>query len=529
VLFANVLSHGAKNGRKIGNRLSIAVSVVKEINVSMKTVNLIFPHQLFDSSALLENGCPIYLVEEYLFFKQYNFHKQKLTFHRASMKQYEMFLDSKDCKVQYIESKEKISDVRELLLFLKSKGIQKVNYIDPVDNWLQKRLDEQCQLYSIKQEVFDSPLFLNTKEELASFFKKDKKKYHQTSFYTSQRKKMNILMDSLGKPVGGKWTYDSENRKKYPAKKTPPTVLYPDVNTFYSEACSYVEDNFSENLGELTDYVAYPNNFKDAAIWLRQFLENRFREFGPYEDAIVSGHSILNHSVLSPMLNVGLITPQKIIEESLEFALENNIPINSIEGFVRQIIGWREFIRGMYECRGTDERTRNFWSFQKKIPPSFYTGDTGIEPIDQTIKKLLKTGYCNHIERLMVLGNFMMLCEFDPDEVYKWFMELFIDSYDWVMVPNIYGMSQFSDGGLMASKPYISGSNYLMKMSNYNKGDWKETWDGLFWRFMDTHRSFFTKNPRLGMLVSMFDKMPQEKKIAHIKNAEKYLESLTLK
>ena len=180
----------------------------------------------------------------------------------------------------------------------------------------------------------------------------------------------------------------------------------------------------------------------------------------------------------------------------------------------------------MYETRGSDERTRNFWNFTKKIPVSFYDGTTGIGPIDQTIKKVLKTGYCNHIERLMVLSNFMMLCEFDPDEVYRWFMELFIDSYDWVMVPNVYGMSQFSDGGLMATKPYISGSNYLMKMSNYKKGDWQDVWDGLFWRFMDTHRDFFKQNPRLGMLVSMFDKMAPEKKVKHLENAESYLTSL---
>jgi deoxyribodipyrimidine photolyase-related protein len=212
----------------------------------------------------------------------------------------------------------------------------------------------------------------------------------------------------------------------------------------------------------------------------------------------------------------------------LTYVKENNIPINSTEGFVRQIIGWREFIRGIYVSRGSEERTRNFWKFKKKIPASFYNGTTGIPPIDQTIKKVIQSGYCNHIERLMILGNFMMLCEFDPDEVYKWFMEYFIDSYDWVMVPNIYGMSQFSDGGLMASKPYISGSNYIIKMSNYKKGEWQEVWDGLFWRFMHTQRNFFLSNPRLGMLVRMFDKMPQDKRENHIKNAEKYLRTLEL-
>jgi deoxyribodipyrimidine photolyase-related protein len=203
-----------------------------------------------------------------------------------------------------------------------------------------------------------------------------------------------------------------------------------------------------------------------------------------------------------------------------------NIPLNSLEGFIRQIVGWREFIRLVYEREGTKQRTTNYWKFKRKIPTSFWTGDTGIAPIDSTIKKVLKTGYAHHIERLMVLGNFMLLCEFDPDEVHKWFMEMFIDAYDWVMVPNVYGMTQFADGGLMTTKPYISGSNYLMKMSDYEKGSWQPIWDGLFWRFMHVHRRFFLQNPRIGMLVKTFDKMPEEKINAHLQIANNYLESL---
>ena len=492
----------------------------------MKAINLIFPNQLFEHSQLLENGFPIFLVEELLFFKHYNFHKQKIAFHRATMKHYEAFLISKNIEVDYIESSKDISDIRELIPYLKSIGITNISYIDPVDNWLQKRIAKGCLDNSIEKNVYDSPLFLNTKEDLQPFFRSDKKKYHQTSFYTAQRNNRHILIDPDGKPTGGKWTFDAENRKKYPAKKTPPAIQFPDVDSFYKEALEYVDKNFSTNIGQLTTNGLYPTNFKTSKLWFQQFLEQRFLEFGTYEDAIVAENSILNHSVLTPMLNTGLITPAYVIEQSIAFAETNNIPINSLEGFVRQIIGWREFIRGIYESRGSDERTRNFWGFTKKIPKSFYDGTTGIYPIDQTIKKTLETGYCNHIERLMVLGNFMLLCEFDPDEVYRWFMELFIDSYDWVMVPNVYGMSQFADGGLMATKPYISGSNYLMKMSNYKKGEWQAVWDGLFWRFMDTHRSFFKQNPRLGMLVAMFDKMPQEKRHKHLENAELYLAQL---
>ena len=493
----------------------------------MKQVNILFPNQLFQESPLFENNAPFYLVEEFLFFKQYPFHKQKIAFHRATMKRYADFLQNeKNLEVHYVASTDKISDIRDLVPALKRLGVDHIHYIDPVDNWLQKRLTQGLHESGIQGMQLPSPMFLNSKEDLSVFFRRDKKKYHQTTFYTDQRKKRNILMDSDGKPMGGKWTFDTENRKKYPAKKIPPAIHFPETDSYFDEATSYVETHFSHHLGDLTAYSLYPTGFEETSAWLDQFFEHRFSEFGVYEDAIVAENSILNHSVLTPMLNVGLITPKEVVNRCLRYAEVNDVPLNSTEGFVRQIIGWREFIRGIYESRGSEERTTNFWNFKKKIPASFYDGTTGILPIDQTIKKVLKTGYCNHIERLMVLGNFMMLCEFDPDEVYRWFMELFVDSYDWVMVTNIYGMSQFSDGGLMATKPYISGSNYIMKMSNYKKGDWQATWDGLFWRFMDTHRGFFLSNPRLGMLVRMFDKMPEEKRKQHLENGALYLKTL---
>ena len=492
----------------------------------MKSINLIFPHHLFEKSPLLKQKLPIYIVEEFLYFRQYPFHKQKIGFHRATMKFYADFLKDAGFDVTYIEATEEHSDIREFIPFLAQNGVKHIHYIDPVDCWLERRIQKECNAHEIKTSVYDSPMFLNTQEELSSFFSPDKKKFHQTSFYKSEREKRNVLMDANGKPEGGKLTYDTENRKKYPKKKTPPTIQFPDRDPYYEEAKSYVEKHFAKHYGTITEFPLYPNTFEESQNWLQQFFEQRFMEFGAYEDAIVTEHSILNHSVLTPMLNVGLLTPDEIVEKSLAFAEENDIPINSTEGFIRQIIGWREFIRGIYFTKGSYERTKHFWNFTKKIPKSFYDGTTGIYPIDKTIKKVLKTGYCHHIERLMVLGNFMVLCEFDPDDVYQWFMELFIDAYDWVMVPNVYGMSQFADGGLMSTKPYISGSNYLMKMSDYEKGDWQETWDGLFWRFMHTHRDFFLSNPRLGMLVRMYDKMSDEKKQYHLKNGEDYLKSL---
>jgi len=491
----------------------------------MGNTGIIFPHQLFEKSCLINTCKILFLVEEELFFNQYLFHKRKIAFHRAGMKFYEEYLQEKNIEVVYIEATHELADIRKLIHYIKTLGAENFEYIDTTDNWLEKRIENTCAKNSIAGIKKPSPLFINTPNNLTEYFK-DKKRMFQTDFYKNQRVTRNILIEKNNAPIGGKWTFDDENRLKYPKGKIPPITLFSKTTQYYNEAVIYTQKYFSKNYGELDNSYIYPHTFEDSKTWLQIFLAERFNEFGTYEDAIVANEHILHHSVLTPMLNVGLLTPEYIITETLQYASENQLPINSLEGFVRQIIGWREFIRAVYELKGSTERTKNYWGFTRKIPKSFWEGTTGIEPIDNTIKKILKTGYCHHIERLMVLGNFMLLCEFDPDEVYLWFTEMFIDAYDWVMVPNVYGMSQFADGGLMATKPYISGSNYIMKMSNYTKGSWQNIWDGLFWRFMDKHRGFFLQNPRLGMLVNSFDKMDQAKKMKHINNAENYLKSL---
>ncbi len=490
-----------------------------------RSVFMVFPHQLFEDFELLNNADEVFLVEEYLYFNQYKFHKQKLVFHRASMKYYESYLNENKIKVTYIEASGAKNDIRDLLSHLNAQGISKINYYDVCDYLLEKRINSTCLNLNIKINKFESQLFINNSNDLESYFG-NKSKYFQTDFYIQQRKKLKILLDINNKPIGGKWSYDADNRLKYPKDKSVPEIQFPDKNNYYSEAIEYVENNFSKNYGVISKTFIYATTHEESKYWLQQFLEKRFSEFGNYEDAIVDNEIVLNHSVLTPMLNVGLLTPMQIINEAINFGLANEVGLNSLEGFIRQIIGWREFIRGVYIYKGTQERTTNFWGFNKKIPASFYSGTTGIEPIDNTIKKLIATGYCHHIERLMLLGNFMLLCEFDPDEVYKWFMELFIDSYDWVMVPNVYGMSQFADGGLMATKPYISGSSYVLKMSNFKKGSWCPIWDGLFWHFMDKQRDFFKSNPRIGMLVNMFDKMDSVKKEQHLSHAKRFLNEL---
>jgi deoxyribodipyrimidine photolyase-related protein len=491
----------------------------------MTEATLIFPHQLFKEHPAIQTGIPIYIIEEWLFFRQYNFHKQKLILHRASMKFYEEYLNTNNYEVNYIETQDERNDVRILIACLAKLGVLKLHMAEVADTWLLKRISDLCRTHKIELVIYPTPSFLTTQHEVATYFNKHKT-YFQTDFYKYRRKQQKLLLEKDGKPVGGKWTFDDENRLKFPKKEIVPALPFPKINKHIPEATAYVQKHFGTNYGRAAAPHYFANTFKDAENWLHDFIHTRFQKFGDYEDAIVAKEIVLHHSVLSPMLNTGLLTPQQVIEAVLQGAKKYKIPINSLEGFIRQLIGWREFIRIVYEREGSKQRTTNYWKFSRKIPKSFWNGTTGIAPIDITIKKVLETGYCHHIERLMVLGNFMLLCEFDPDEVYKWFMEMFVDAYDWVMVPNVYGMTQFADGGLMTSKPYISGSNYLMKMSDYEKGEWQPIWDGLFWRFMHVHRDFFLQNPRLGMLIGTFDKFTAEKRATHLTTAENYLAGL---
>lgn len=494
------------------------------------SITLIFPHQLFKHNPLVNQSRQVYLVEETLFFNQYNFNKKKLVLHRASMKFYARHLSVHNIVVNYIEARDALADVRRLITSLSEKGVKSIHYTDTADNWLERRLNNVCIKNEIHLIKHRSPNFLNSPDEAADFFDK-RKTYFQTDFYIHQRRQRNILLEPNGQPIGGKWTYDSENRLKFPKNGSVPLLDVPPKNKYIEEAQVYVDTHFAGNYGSTQSPFGnlggfYPSTHEEAERWLDNFLQQRLQDFGIYEDAMVANESFLNHSVLTPMLNIGLLNPQQVIDRALDVAADSDIPLNSLEGFIRQIMGWREFIHIVYEREGTRQRTKNYWGFKRRIPYSFWKGDTGIHPVDVVIKKVLATGYTHHIERLMVMGNFFLLCEFHPDDVYRWFMEMYVDAYDWVMVPNTYGMTQFADGGLMMTKPYISGSNYLLKMGDWKKGPWQDTWDGLFWRFMYVHRNFFLQNPRLSMLVKTFDKMPAEKQREHLNNAEQFLAKL---
>ena len=476
------------------------------------------------------HGGEVYLLEDSLIFGNdvhwpTAMHQQKLMLHRASMKAYAAEIEASGRVIHYIEAPgNSATDTVQLLNATIPKVVTSIHLAYPADDLLMKRVKRFAAARGVKVVVYLSPNFITPPEFLKTYLA-SKKKPFMAKFYEQQRKRMGMLLEADGSALGGKWSFDGENRAKLPKGRVPPREPVSSRNAFTEEAATYIGRKFSTNTGSLKNF-RWPVTRKDSESWLDQFIDERLANFGLYEDAISTQHAFVYHSAITPMLNIGLLDPQDVIDRVLQKASYCKIPMNSLEGFIRQVIGWREFMHGIYRHRGTEIRSGNFWNFTRLLPQSFYDGSTGIPPIDRVIRQLLNDGYCHHIERLMVLGNFMILCRIKPDEVYRWFMEMFVDSYDWVMVPNVYGMSQFADGGTFTTKPYISGSNYILKMSDEPKGPWCTIWDALFWTFIGDYAPFFLKNPRLSMMARSWAKQSAEKQDSHRKIADDFLANL---
>ena len=470
--------------------------------------SIILPNQLFPEQLETEDK---YLVEEPKYFTDKKFHKQKLVLHRASMKAYNEKLDA-----DYVEFDNASTRLEEI--FVKEDEIR---MFDPVDHGLREKYRGLANEFDTEIVFLKSPGFFVSRSWNKNYFEDNS--YFQLSYYKEMRKKFDVLVDENNKPVGGKWSFDPENRKKLPED-----IEKPEIPQFSSEkvdeAKKYVEENFPDNPGNLDDFF-WPTTRKQALENLEDFLENRLEKFGDYQDAIDSDLKFGFHSLLSSSINIGLLTPEEVIEKTLEKHEEHDYPMNSLEGFIRQILGWREFIRALYELE--PEMTKNnFFDANNEMPEEFYTGNTDLPPVDDSIQHALDHAYCHHIERLMVLGNVMLLLEIDPDKVYNWFMELFIDSYEWVMVPNIYGMSQYAYEEMM-TKPYISSSNYINKMSHYEGGEWEDAWTGLYWNFIKEHEDKISDIQRMSFMTSTLDRMNDETVEEHIENADNFKEELT--
>jgi deoxyribodipyrimidine photolyase-related protein len=483
----------------------------------MKEATIIYPHQLFLNHPAIKTGRPIFLVEEPLLLTEFPTHNQKLLLHRLSLKYFKEHLEKLNYEVTHICIAE-VATTEAVFEIINSKGYQKLHIVDTTDFWLEKRIATASAKFGFTLERYESPLFILPAKEAVERYQKSKK--HMARFYKQLRQDKKILLDESGEPAGGKWSFDDENQKKLPKGELVPAdpAFYKNIDT--EEAVKWLGNIKAETYGDTNVWLPYSH--EEAEKWLTNFLQERFNKFGKYEDSLSTKHMRLFHSTISPLLNIGLLTPDQVIRKVLEYGKKYSIELNNLEGLVRQIIGWREFIRASYECDGTKMRTTNFWKHTNKLSNSFWNATTNIMPIDLVISTALKYGYNHHIERLMVLGNFMLLSKTHPDEVYRWFMAMYVDAYDWVMVPNVYAMSQYSDGGIFATKPYISGSNYLKKMSDYPSGDWEELWTALYWNFIGENQDFFLANHRLSMMPRLLQKMVPEKKERFSQLASEY-------
>ncbi len=510
----------------------------------MQEATLIYPHQLFSDHPALARDRRVYLFEDPLFFGDTahpaNFHALKRIFHRASMAAYAAELERRGHDVTTIPHAPS-SALTPLTETLKRDGVEQLHCADPVDFLVEKRLRRQCEAHGVALHMTDGPGFLLPRDEVEARFPAEQKHYHQTAFYREERTRRDVLMDD-GKPAGGRWTFDTQNRKALPADYHPPEVPSTRENEYVAAARASVRRDFPDAWG-CDEPLPYPVTRQGARGWLSTFLDERLPDFGPYEDALSATHRVICHSQLSPLLNVGLLTPHEVLDAAL--ARRGSVPLASLEGFVRQVMGWREFIRALYHVRGVAQRTTNHLRATRPLPRAFYAATTGLPPVDCCILRLKETAWLHHIERLMVLGNIMALLEIHPDDCYRWFMETHIDAYDWVMVPNVYGMSLHADGGLMVTKPYVSSSNYLRKMSDYARvwkdtppqawpeasrqawrADWQAVWDALYWRFVAAHRELFRKNPRLAVMTSHLDRMDEATRQSHFGRAGAFLHSL---
>jgi len=402
-----------------------------------------------------------------------------------------------------------------------------LNVTQPSDHGILTQLMFFGSKHNVKLKIHPDTKFIDSIDGFSEW-SKDKKSLVQEYYYRWLRKKYNLLMEGA-KPLGGKWNFDKENQKSISKLKEAPK----ERNKLKSDELTVstmveIENCFPDSIGNLENFN-WAVTHKDARKQLKIFLKDYFKYFGDFQDAIDKNNSTMFHSLLSPYINAGLLDPMECIVDAISSfkEQENEIPINALEGFIRQILGWREFIRGVYWENMPQYKEMNFWSHNNSLNKNWYTGETGIPPLDDAIKESIETGYTHHINRLMIISNLMNLTGIRPNEMYQWFMEMYVDSADWVMVPNVYGMGTYADGGIFSTKPYICGSSYMLRMSNYKKDGWCDAVDGLYWRFIENNREFFATSPRLALMPKSLDRMDSGRKVKIFKAAEEFIEKNT--
>jgi deoxyribodipyrimidine photolyase-related protein len=353
-------------------------------------------------------------------------------------------------------------------------------------------------------------------------------------FYRIMRRKTDLLMDG-DKPEGGKWNYDHDNRKPAPADITFDGPLRFEPDSLVQNVLETVQNRFGNNFGDLDDFW-FATDATQAQEQLDHFIEHGLAKFGDFQDAMLSDHRFLYHGLVSFYINTGLLDALDVCKAAEAAYRAGKAPLNAVEGFIRQIIGWREYIRGIYFLQGPDYMASNYLHHTRKLPEFYWGAETRMKCMSKAVEQTKVEAYAHHIQRLMITGNFALLAGIDPAEVHEWYLAVYADAFEWVEAPNVIGMSQFADGGIVASKPYVSSGSYINKMSDYCKGCAYKVavktgpeacpFNVLYWHFLTRHREKFENNPRMGQMYRVWDKMDEERKATVLADADKVLETL---
>ena len=506
-----------------------------------KTLRLILGDQLNSNHSWF--NCPdnsvTYVMMEVRSETDYvTHHIQKVAAFFTAMRQFAIELVERNHKVIYIhlnDSKNLQSFDKNINALIAGGNYRRFEYLLPDEYRVDKHLKELCLTLAIETNVVDTEHFFSTRAELGDFFE-GKKTLLMESFYRAMRKKHNILMDA-GMPVTGQWNYDKDNRKKLPNnhKCTTPLVFNNDVTAIIAD----IKLAKISTIGQIDEQkLVWPVNRSQSLKLLHFFIEECLPLFGTYEDAMTPTEWSLYHSRLSFSMNVKLLSPKEVIDAAIgAWQLRpNEIGINQLEGFVRQILGWREYMRGIYWLKMPEFAGMNFFDHKNKLPQWYWTGETKMHCLSHSIKQSLKYAYAHHIQRLMVTGNFALLAGVHPDEVDNWYLGIYIDALDWVEITNTRGMSQFADGGIIGTKPYASSAAYIDKMSHYcgscyykkalKTGDRACPFNSLYWHFYDLHEHKLAKNPRIGMMYNVWQRMEPKVKAEILQQAGVYLENI---
>ncbi len=497
---------------------------------------LVLGDQLTDTVAALREGDPaedVVVMAEVAEEAGYvPHHPKKIAFCFAAMRHFAMELREAGWTVEYtrLDDEAGFASIVEALISASEKhGTGEVVATRPGE-W---RLIEALDNAPLDVTLLEDDRFVASHADFDEWAE-GRKELRMEYFYREMRRKTGLLMDG-DKPVEGKWNFDHDNRKPAPGSVdfSGPMQFTPDDIT--EEVLSLVEERFGNNFGALKPFW-FAVTREQARRALTHFIKGGLPKFGDYQDAMLADERFLWHSILSMYLNAGLLDPIEICEAAEEAYREGQAPINAVEGFIRQIIGWREYMRGIYFREGPDYVRRNALNHQRKLPEFFWTGETKMRCIAQAVEQTRDEAYAHHIQRLMVTGNFALLAGIDPYEVHEWYLAVYVDAYEWVEAPNVIGMSQFADGGIVGSKPYVSSGNYIDRMSNYcgdcaysvktKLGEGACPFNLLYWSFLNRHRERFMKNPRMANMYRTWDRMDEERRETILTEAEVFLERL---